>query len=158
MKAFLFSLLSATLALAPTIGLAQTSKCDASDSSCKSYKVTYTISSGPIYGNLTVNSRRLKGWRWRTPSKILYASDHIISEFCTLVDSVNDEEWSYVFEDSEGRSHNFLNIYTDEINEGFDEQVSFTASGVNRREDIDFNVSFSRCPEGPQRTYYGPNH
>ena len=85
MKAFLLPLLSATLALAPTIGLAQTSKCDPADDSCKYYQVTYKLSSeGPIFGNLTVNSRRLKGWRWRTPSKIYDDYERVISEFCTL--------------------------------------------------------------------------
>lgn len=155
MKAFLLPLLSATLALAPTIGLAQTSKCDPADDSCKYYQVTYKLSSdGSIFGNLTVNSRRLKGWRWRTPSKI-YNSPDVISEFCTLVDTFDDEEWSYVFEDSEGISTNIMNIYTNEINENFYEDVSLTVRGLNRLVNIEFEVSFSECPEGPHHTYYG---
>ena len=156
MKAFLLPLLSATLALAPTIGLAQASKCDPADDSCKYYQVTYKITSGGIYGNLTVDSRRLKGWRWRTPSKVLVGYERIISEFCTLVDTFNDEEWSYVFEDSIGKSTNFLNIYTNEINEDFSEKAGFIVYGVTRQESIDFEVSFSKCPEGPRHTYYGP--
>ena len=154
MKAFLLPLLSATLALAPTIGLAQTSKCDPADDSCKYYQVTYKLSSdGSIVGNLTVNSRRLKGWRWRTPSKI-YNSPDVISEFCTLVDTFDDEEWSYVLK-TEGRSTNIMNIYTNEINENFYEEVSLTVAGLNRLVNIEFEVSFSECPQGPHHTYYG---
>jgi len=72
------------------------------------------------------------------------------------VDTFNDEEWSYVFEDLIGKSTNILNIYTNEINEDFSEKASFIVYGVNRQEPIDFEVSFIKCPGGPHHTYYGP--
>ena len=71
------------------------------------------------------------------------------------MDTFDDEEWSYVFEDSEGRSTNIMNIYTNEINENFYEEVSLTVAGLNRLVNIEFEVSFSECPEGPHHTYYG---